>query len=423
MKILFIIPGAGDSFYCGNCLRDNLYASALHDAGHKVVVMPLYLPLSNNLSATKSPLFFPATTYYVAHKFFKNRKVPKWIERIMGSRFMLDFAASKSGTTSPKGLESMTLSMITGDDAAFQTEIKQLIDWINADEKPDIIHLSSSLLIGIARMLRPELQIPIVCSLQDEEVWIDDMDAHYAGMAWSSINDHIQHVDGLISTSQYYKSIAQNKITSSHTIEVVYPGFDEKKYADARQPHDPVIGFFYRMNEKNGLGILVDAFLKLKRKNVIPNLKLKIGGGFNGQDKSFLKKMKRKLAPFIQDVEIDMSYSPGEHDQFYKSISVISVPITFEEGIGLYLCEAFAAGVPAVVPATGSIPEIVDEAGVLYHPNNSDALAEALEKLLTNSEHHTELIKKAKSMAQDRYSASVMVSRLQKIYENYIIKQ
>lgn len=41
MKILFIVPGSGDSFYCGNCFRDNLQASALRKAGHEVIVMPL----------------------------------------------------------------------------------------------------------------------------------------------------------------------------------------------------------------------------------------------------------------------------------------------------------------------------------------------------------------------------------------------
>ena len=45
MKVVYIIPGAGDSFYCGNCFRDNLQASALKKMGHDVIIMPLYLPL------------------------------------------------------------------------------------------------------------------------------------------------------------------------------------------------------------------------------------------------------------------------------------------------------------------------------------------------------------------------------------------
>jgi len=418
MKILFIIPGAGDKFYCGNCFRDNLYASALRKAGHEVVISPLYLPLKHSSFQSDSPLFFPATTYYLAHKFFRNSKMPGWMEEITGSDFMLNYAASKSGTTTPKGLEELTLSMITGEDAVFRTEINKMINWIKTHEQPDIIHLSSSLLIGVAKLLRTQLQIPIVCSLQDEEVWIDNMEERYANLAWQQIDEATRHVDKLITTSDYYKAIALEKLSGSTHIEVVYPGFDAEKYANPVNRKEPVIGFFYRMCEKSGLHILVDAYIKLKEKNAIPQLKLKAGGGFNDLDKKFLKTLKSKLAPYMDDVEFRETYSLDEHREFYQSISVISVPITFDEGIGLYLCEAFAAGVPAVVPATGSIPEIVADAGVLYHPNSAGALAEALEQTLGNYAKFNELKEKAKILATNRYNASVMVEKLHAVYDS-----
>lgn len=423
MKILFIIPGAGDNFYCANCFRDNLYASALRKAGHDVVISPLYLPLKHSSFQTDSPLFFPATTYYLAHKFFRNSKMPGWMEQLTGSDFMLNYAASKSGTTTPKGLEELTLSMITGEDAVFQAEISKMIDWIKTQEQPDIIHLSSSLLIGIAKLLRSQLRIPIVCSLQDEEVWIDNMEERYANLAWQQIGEGMRYVDQLITTSEYYKAIALEKLSGRTNIEVVYPGFDEEKYTNPASPQEPVIGFFYRMCEKSGLHILVDAFIKLKAQNTIPHLKLKVGGGFNDLDKKFLKELKSRLSPFREDVEFRETYSLDDHQEFYQSISVISVPIKFDEGIGLYLCEAFAAGVPAVVPATGSIPEIVADAGILYHPNTSEALANALEQALGDSAKFVELKEKANQLAANRYSATVMAERLQKIYNNCINNQ
>lgn len=420
MKILFIIPGAGDNFYCGNCFRDNLYASALRKAGHEVIISPLYLPLKHESFRTESPLFFPATSYYLAHKYFKSAKMPSWINKVAGSAFMLNFAASKSGTTSPKGLEELTLSMINGEDEVFLSEINKLVEWIKTVEKPDIIHLSSSLLIGIAKFLRNKLQIPMVCSLQDEEVWIDEMEQRYASQAWQQIAENTRYVDKLITTSDYYKTIALKKIAAIDAIEVIYPGFDEEKYADSSELNEPVIGFFYRMNEKNGLHILVDAFIKLKQQNTIPGLKLKIGGGFNAQDKKYLKRLKNKLSPYRSDVDFRESYSLDEHKKFYQSISVISVPITFDEGIGLYLCEAFAAGVPAVVPATGSIPEIVANAGILYHPNTADSLADALEQALANPTRHQQLKSEAKKLGLTRYNADLSAKKLIELYQKII---
>ena len=418
MKILFIIPGSGDSFYCGNCFRDNLQASALRSAGHDVIIMPLYLPLKHESFQADTPLFFPATTYYLAQKFFRKRKMPKWIKKLTGSDTMLKLASSLSGTTSAKGMEDMTLSMITGDDLAFMDHINQLINWMQTQEKPDIIHLSSTLLTGIAKVLRNQLNIPIICSVQDEEIWIDSLNKNDANLAWQSIAENICYIDHFITTSEFYKDIVRKRIPQISEIDVIYPGVDREKYASANYPQDPVIGFFYRMNRENGLDILAKAFVKLKKKNTIKNLKLKIGGGYIGKDKQFLKEIKKILAPYIADVEISDSYNLEEQMRFYSGISVISVPITFNEGVGLYLCEAFAAGRPAVEPATGSFPEIIGEAGLLYSPNSSEALAEALEKLLTDTHLYNQSVDKATELSATRYNKQILADQLLELYRH-----
>ena len=418
MKVLFIIPGSGDSFYCGNCFRDNLQASALKKAGHEVIIMPLYLPLKHESFHADTPLFFPATTYYVAQKFFKKRQMPKWLERITASGSILNVASSMSGTTSAEGTEGMTLSMITGDDPAFAIHVKQLIDWIISQERPDVIHLSSTLLLGIAKEIKQRLTIPIVCSVQDEEVWIDSLKKQDASEAWQGIKDNLPYVDRFITTSNFYKNVLQQRMPEVKEIKVVYPGIDRDNYFSDVYPADPTIGFFYRMNRENGLDILAKAFVKLKRKGSIPNLKLKIGGGYTGKDKRFQKKIRSIIAPYISDVEISDSYSLDNHTDFYKNITVISVPITFDEGVGLYLCEAFAAGRPAVEPATGSFSEIVGDAGILYKPNNSDALADALEQMLYDNIVLEKYKQHALQLSKTRYNDFVLAQELISIYES-----
>ena len=422
MKILFIIPGSGDSFYCGNCFRDNLQASALRKAGHDVIIMPLYLPLRHESFQADTPLFFPATTYYTEQKFFKNRRMPGWLKSITGSGTMLNLASSLSGTTSAEGMEDITLSMITGNDAVFGRQVHELIAWIKDREMPDVIHLSSSLLIGIAKAIREQVDIPVVCSLQDEEVWIDSLNKKDADTAWKGIAENIRHIDRFITTSKFYKKIAAEKIPLINGIDVIYPGVDPHKYASPDYPQKPVIGFFYRMNRANGLDILAEAFVRLKKKNTIPGLRLKIGGGYTGKDKRFLNKIKKLLEPYKDEVEVSDDYSLDAHTHFYKDISVISVPITFDEGVGLYLCEAFAAGRPAVEPSAGSFPEIVGEGGVLYAPNTSEALAEALEKILTNKDLYTKSKEKAIELSATRYNEKVLAEKLIQTYEPLIRK-
>jgi len=420
MRILFIVPGSGDPFYCGNCFRDNLHANALRRAGHEVIVMPLYLPLKHDSFKGNTPLFFPATSFYMAQKFFTRKNMPRWMNNILNSNAALNIAASFSGSTSAGGMEGLTLSMINGDDLPFNQYVSNLVDWIKNQEKPDIIHLSSSLVIGIAKAIKQQMDVPIVCSLQDEEVWIDNLEEQYAAVAWQGITENLRYIDRFVASSEFYKNVAFQRISQIMEIDIIYPGINREKYYSANYPENPTIGFFYRMNSENGLHIAAEAFVRLKEKNNIPNLKLKVGGGYTSIDKKFLKQVKKMLYPFLEDVIWSDSYSLDDHQRFYKEITVLSVPLTFNEGVGLYLCEAFAAGRPAVEPATGSFPEITEEAGILYESNNSDVLADALEKILINENLFSKCKEKALLLSETRYNDEISARKLGEVYEKLI---
>ena len=95
------------------------------------------------------------------------------------------------------------------------------------------------------------------------------------------------------------------------------------------------------------------------------------------------------------------------------------MPLTFDESVGLYLCEAFAAGRPAVEPATGSFEEIVGDAGVIYSPNNSDALAEALEKILSDNKHYEKCRQHALQLSANRYNSHILAEKLENLYKSF----
>ena len=419
------MPGSGDAFYCGNCFRDYLYVQALRSGGHEVVVMPLYLPLTDPSFLADTPLFFPAVSYYVAQKFLKKGILPRFPEKILNTPALLRFASSFSGTTSAKGMEQMTLSMVQGHDIHFAAQIEKIVTCIT-HHNPDIIHISSSLLIGLTKAIKNRVETPIVCSLQDEEIWIDSLERKYAATVWESIRENVKYVDRFITSSEFYKSIALNKIPEFKEINVVYPGVAIEQYATSHYPSDPTIGFFYHMNRQSGLDILSKAFVLLKKEKRCDNLKLRIGGGFTSADKKFLREVRKILSPFKDDVTWHLHYKLVNHAQFYAGISIICVPITFEESAGLYLCEAFASGRPAIEPNTGSFSELMQDGGILYHPNRPEALAEAIEKLCTNEHLYKECIKNGDRLAQSRYNYNVLSTKLQQVYEGlldaYIVK-
>lgn len=421
MKILFISPSAGDTYYCGNCFRDALQAQALQQAGHEVCVMPLYLPMK--YASEGVPVFFPATSFFIEQAAFRKKGMPAWLRKATSAAPLLRMASSLSGTTSSAGMEGMTLSMIGGGDGAFRRNVEELMAWIRDDGLPDVMHLSSTLLLGIARPIREELGVPVVCSLQDEEVWLDGLEGPYSQKAWDLIRENARYVNHFVTTSRYYREVVRKKLPEIENVSIVYPGVDLAKYQGAGVPGKPTIGFFYRMNRLDGLDLLAEAFVQLKRKGSIPGLQLRIGGGFMGkEDRRFLNQVWSILEPFKADVTVD-EYAVNAHAPFYGKVTVLSVPLRFQEGVGLYVCEAFAAGVPVVEPETGSFPEIVDGAGLLYNPSQAGALAQALERMLTDRELLSGCRRQAFRLAQERYNASRMADELGIIYQTQFNKK
>ena len=419
MKILIIGPGAGDSFYCGNCFRDSLQASALIRAGHDVTILPLYLPAHHATEGV--PIFFPAVSYYIEQAMFKRGNMPQWVSKLASSKVFMNLAASMSGSTSASGMEGMTMSMITGADGAFKRNLSDMIAWIEKEGKPDIVHLSSSLLIGIAAPLKEAIGVPIVCSLQDEEVWIDSLKGEWAATAWEAITANAATVDRFVTTSNYYKQIIDAKMPSLSPT-VIYPGINIEKYRSDTLPERPTIGFFYRMNQLDGLDTLAEAFVMLKQRGTIPNLTLRIGGGNTDSDKKFLSHIYDILRPYMDDVIVEEEYSPVLHHRFYKNVTLVSVPLQFDEGVGIYICEAYAIGRPVVEPRRGSFTEIVGEGGVLYDEQTPAALAEALESVLTDQALYDSLRKNAIKMADERYSDIKCAEALIELYSQLINK-
>ena len=147
--------------------------------------------------------------------------MPRFLEKMLNSPALLRLAASFSRTTSAKRMEQMTLSMITGEGKSFEYQVEKIIHWIENHDRPEVIHLPTSMLTGIAKAIKNRMDIPIVCSLKDEEVWIDDLESRYARQAWEAIGRNSIYIDRFVASSESYKSISLDKIPEIKEIAVV----------------------------------------------------------------------------------------------------------------------------------------------------------------------------------------------------------
>ena len=73
----------------------------------------------------------------------------------------------------------------------------------------------------------------------------------------------------------------------------------------------------------------------------------------------------------------------AKHD-LYRQASMVVVP-SFAEGFGIPALEAMAMGVPVIAANRGALPEVIGEAGLLVDPDDPATIAEAMNRVLTDS--------------------------------------
>jgi len=428
VKIVNIVPGFGGTFYCGNCLRDSGFVKSLKAAGHDAITLPVYLPLTAKDCPTDNeiPVFYGAVNIYLKQNFKLFRKMPAWLERFFNSAPLLKFAAKKAGSTRANGLEDMTISMLLGRDGNQKDELQQLIDYLKHHEKPDVVHLSNALLLGMAAQIREELGIPVVSSLQDEDVWIDPMDEINREKLWALMAEKAKDVDAFVAVSSYFAGLMKQKMNiPDEKLHIVHIGVEPGNYkvnVPAFSP--PVIGYLSRLNHENGFEIVVDAFIKLKSDVRFKDSKLRLTGGMTGDDKPFVNKQIKKLKKnnLVKDVEFVDDFYGDALDVFFAGLTVLTVPVIKGEAFGLYQLEAMASGIPVVQPALGAFPEVaeISGGGAIFSPNTPEALAAKLAEVLSQPEMLLQMSVSGRKAIEEKFNNKVLTENMVKIYEKVI---
>jgi glycosyltransferase involved in cell wall biosynthesis len=427
MNIVHITPGAG-GMYCGICLRDNTLVATLRKMGHHATMVPLYLPLTldEEDQSAGTPIFFSGINVYLEQKSALFRDAPNWFHQLMAARPLLKWAGSKAAKTRPESLGDLTLSMLRGEEGFQARELDELIGWLRTQPKPDVICLSNALLLGMARKLKSELGAAVVCMLQGEVDYLDALLPEYRAQCWKLLSERATDVDLFGAASRYFGDLMSQRLTlTPERVKVVYSGINFDGYGDSHASPSaaPVLGYFARMCPEKGLDTLVDAYIELRQRDRVKNLRLRIGGGCGAGDESFVNSLRQRLTDsgYLKDVEFFPNLDRAAKVKFLHSLSVFSVPVRCTEAFGLYVIEALAAGVPVVQPRTGAFPELIEATGGgITYDGDSKALAAALEQLLSNPERARSLGDAGRQAALEIFSAQAMARSTLDFYQEAI---
>jgi glycosyltransferase involved in cell wall biosynthesis len=418
MRILSITAGAA-GMYCGSCLRDNALAAELLKQGHDVLLVPIYTPtLTDEENVSQHRVFFGGISVYLEQHVPMFRHTPKFLDRIWDSESALNMVARRSIAVDPKSLAKLTISMLKGEHGYQRKELDKLIDWLRTESRPDVVDLPNSLLIALAGPIKRELNLPVFCTLQGEDLFIDGLGEPYRSEALGLIRSNIEFVDGFLAVSDFYaKRMCHDLGIPESKMHVVplgisFEGFERRERTASSEF---VVGYFARVAPEKGLHVLAEAYRQLRQRTPGRRVRLEVAGYLAPEHHEYLAGIEGRMNDWGLGGEFRYRgvLDRNAKIEFLHGLDVLSVPATYDEPKGMSLLEAMAAGVPVVQPRRGSFTEILESTGggLLLDGFDAEGLASGLLTLIESPSLAAELSEKGFAGVRERYSASNMARR------------
>jgi glycosyltransferase involved in cell wall biosynthesis len=433
MKIAYITAGAA-GMYCGSCMRDNTLAAALIAKGHDCLLIPTYTPIrTDEPDVSLRRVFFGGINVYLEQKTVLFRHMPPFLDRLLSLPGLLRWVSRFAVKTQAAELGDLTISMLKGTQGYQRREVLKLARWLAADVRPEIICLTTILLSGMVQEMKERLGVPIICTLQGDDIYLESLPAAHKQQAMELIRQNARWIDGYLTTSRYYADFVAGYLSiPPERTHVVHPGINLNGYpiSDSSVVRSPlsgqsevIIGYLARICPEKGLHVLVEAFERLRRTPDLPPCRLRAAGYLGENNRFYLEELRKRVE---QKGWADRFEYVGEVDhagkiEFLRSLDIFSVPTTYREPKGLYVLEAWAAGVPVVQPRHGSFPELIEATGggSLVNPDDPADLAEGLRRMIVDPQRRAELGRRGQQSVRGRFHAERMAHETLAVFQAY----
>jgi glycosyltransferase involved in cell wall biosynthesis len=410
--------------YCGSCLRDNALAAALLARGHDVLLSPVYTPTrTDERNVSEAQVFFGGISVFLEQHSPIFRHTPRALDRLWDSSWALRLASKRQIKVDPKNLGDLTVSMLKGEHGFQAKEIAKLLDWLRSEPRFDIIVIPYSLLLGLAEPLKRELKVPLGCTLQGDDLFLEGLGPAHRQQSLELIRGMSRHVDGFFPVSEYYRDFMPGYLgIPRDKMHVIPIGINMEGYAPRgpRQSGTFTVGYLARIAPEKGLHVLCDAYVRMRSRTGAQKARLLAAGYLPPEHQPYLDEARKMLR--AAGVEGEFEYR-GEVDRadkirFLQGLDVLSVPTVYEEPKGMFLLEAMACGVPVVQPRRGAFPEIVAKTGggVIVQADDAGALADGIEGLWRDPEQAAALGRAGAAGVREHYDVGHMAETAEAVY-------
>ena len=274
----------------------------------------------------------------------------------------------------------------------------------------DVVHAAHPLLIP-SRYAAQVVTVHDLFFLTEPQSTRAEVRRDYAGLAAR----HVRRADAVVANSRYTASLVESTFGVPEARTFVCSPGPPSWNTLGRAPNLPPEGyvlFVGTLEARKNVGALLDAYaLLIERDARTPPLVLV--GRATPDAAAWLERVSQ---PPLAGRVRHLGYVPdADRESTYAGARLLVMP-SRDEGFGIPVLEAMSAGVPVVAASRGALPEVLGDAGTLADPDDAEALAAAMHRMLTDDPFATECARRGLARARE-FSSDRAALTLRAAYE------
>ena len=235
----------------------------------------------------------------------------------------------------------------------------------------------------------------------------------------------IRRMDAIIATSEISASYLHREatvITHGVDTDVYAPPSDRAAaFKESRLPGRYAIGCFGRVRAQKGSDVFVAAMCRLLPR--YPEFSAVLVGAITPEQMPFANELKKQIAAagLEQRVVVTGEIDIAEVQRWYQRLTIYAFT-SRNEGFGLTLIEAMAAGAALVAARAGAAEIVVENGvtGVLVPPGDTDALVAAIEPLMQHPAAAAAMGSRARERVVEKFSLDAEADKIAAVYRRLV---
>jgi len=301
---------------------------------------------------------------------------------------------------------------------------------LTSERRFDMIHCHDWLVAQACVTIKHATGIPLVATIHSTESgrrhgihtdyqrviheiegWLTYEASRIVCCSWSMVNE----VAGLFNVPRDKIWMIPNGVDP----EIYRPGAIDRslrdKYAD---PNEKIVLYVGRLVPEKGVNVLIGAIPRILFAH--PNTKFIIVG--EGYSREMLSSLSKSLG--VDRKVFFTRYVSDDEVKGLLGLADVQVVPSIYEPFGIVCLEAMASGIPVVASDTGGLSEIVEDGvtGLKVPSDNSNAIAYAVNRLLSDSALRESMSKRARERALAKFSWKAIADLTTQMYDSIFIK-